>query len=145
MSTFNIMVLFSLANILFRSQMIYQIHFYLGLVVMCGFIIYDTQLIVEKNRMGSKDYIAHSLDLFIDFINVFRHLLVILTQKVCYNFFIDYLHNVIIIFFLTKPYSRSKGITNARSESAEAFQTNPENRGLRLSYPYIVLYICAYT
>ncbi|XP_011494613.1 PREDICTED: bax inhibitor 1 [Ceratosolen solmsi marchali] len=81
MSALNIMVLLSLGNILFRSQMIYQIHFYLGLLVMCGFIIYDTQLIVEKNRMGSKDYIAHSLDLFIDFINVFRHLLVILTQK----------------------------------------------------------------
>lgn len=81
MSTLNMMVLFSLANIFFRSQMIYQIHLYLGLLVMCGFIIYDTQLIVEKNRMGSKDYIAHSLDLFLDFINVFRHLLVILTQK----------------------------------------------------------------
>lgn len=81
MSTLNMMVIFSLANIFFRSQMIYQIHLYLGLLVMCGFIIYDTQLIVEKNRMGSKDYIAHSLDLFLDFINVFRHLLIILTQK----------------------------------------------------------------
>lgn len=80
-SMLNIMVLFSLANIFFRSQWIYQTHLYLGLFLMCGFIVYDTQLIIEKNRMGSKDYIAHSLDLFLDFINVFRHLLVILTQK----------------------------------------------------------------
>ncbi|XP_058795702.1 probable Bax inhibitor 1 [Phymastichus coffea] len=80
-SALNMLVLFSLANIFFRSQMIYQIHLYLGLFVMCGFIIYDTQYIIEKNRMGSKDYIAHSLDLFLDFVNVFRHLLIILTQK----------------------------------------------------------------
>jgi FtsH-binding integral membrane protein len=80
-STLNMMVLFSLANLFFRSQLIYQIHLYVGLLVMCGFVIYDTQLIVEKNRMGSKDYIAHSLDLFLDFINIFRHLLVILMQK----------------------------------------------------------------
>lgn len=81
MSMLNVMLIFSLANIFFRSQLIYQLHLYLGLFVMCGFTIYDTQLIIEKNRMGSKDYICHSLDLFLDFINMFRHLLIILTQK----------------------------------------------------------------
>lgn len=85
-SALNMLVLFSLANIFFRSQMIYQAHLYLGLFVMCGFVVYDTQHIIEKNRMGSKDYIAHSLDLFLDFINVFRHLLIILTQKVGFDF-----------------------------------------------------------
>lgn len=49
---------------------------------MCGFVIYDTQLIIEKYHMGSKDFILHSLDLFVDFVNIFRHLLIILTQKV---------------------------------------------------------------
>ncbi|KAJ8679531.1 hypothetical protein QAD02_015318 [Eretmocerus hayati] len=80
-STLNVLVVLSLANIFFRSQMIYQVHLYLGLIVMCGFICFDTQAIVEKNRMGSKDYIAHSLELFLDFVNIFRHLLVILAQK----------------------------------------------------------------
>lgn len=55
---------------------------YLGLVLMCGFILYDTQAIIEKRRAGNKDFIGHSLDLFIDFIGVLRRLLVILTQKV---------------------------------------------------------------
>lgn len=80
-SILNMIVLFSLANIFFRSQLVTQIHIYLGLLVMCGFIVYDTQLIMEKNRMGSKDFIAHSLDLFIDMVQVFRYLLVILAQK----------------------------------------------------------------
>lgn len=80
-STLNMMVLLSLANIFFRSELVYQAHLYLGLLVMCGFIIYDTQLIVEKNRMGSKDYISHSLNLFLDFIRLFRNLLIILTES----------------------------------------------------------------
>ena len=46
-----------------------------------GFIMYDTALIIEKRRMGETDLIMHSVLLFIDFIDVFRHLLIILTQK----------------------------------------------------------------
>lgn len=82
MSMLNIMILFSFANLFLRSTFIYQAHLYLGLFVICGFVIYDTQLIIEKHHMGSRDFIMHSLDLFIDFVGVFRHLLVILTQKV---------------------------------------------------------------
>ena len=81
-SLLNLTVLFSFVNLFLRMAFLYQIRLYMGLFIMCGFIIYDTQLIVEKHSMGSKDFITHSLDLFIDFIGVFRHLLVILTQKV---------------------------------------------------------------
>lgn len=49
---------------------------------MCAFVLYDTQLIMEKRRNGDKDFIAHSVDLFIDFIGIFRRLLIILAQKV---------------------------------------------------------------
>ncbi|KAG7207443.1 hypothetical protein KM043_009085 [Ampulex compressa] len=80
-SMLNIMVVFSLVNLFLRSYLIYQAHVYLGLFLMCGFVIYDTQLIIEKHHMGNKDFIMHSLNLFMDFIGVFRHLLIILTQK----------------------------------------------------------------
>lgn len=83
-SFLNIMILLSFANLFLRSTLIYQLHLYMGLFVICGFVIYDTQLIIEKHHMGSRDFIMHSLDLFIDFVGVFRHLLVILTQKVNY-------------------------------------------------------------
>ena len=74
----------------------------MGLAIFCGFIMYDTQLIIIKvqslyewpeynfqslrhlylqARHGDRDFIAHSLDLFIDFIQVFRKILVLLMQK----------------------------------------------------------------
>ncbi|XP_012540498.1 bax inhibitor 1 [Monomorium pharaonis] len=81
MSMLNIMLISSFVNLFLRSFFIMQAHLYLGFFLMCGFVIYDTQLIIEKYHMGSRDFIMHSLDLFIDFVSVFRHLLVILTQK----------------------------------------------------------------
>ena len=86
-------------NIFFRSQMLFQVrrdtwdlslpslpsvqaHIWIGLAVFCGFIMFDTQLIIRKARNGDKDFIAHSLDLFIDFVQVFRKVLILLMQKV---------------------------------------------------------------
>lgn len=61
--------------------MIFQAYLYIGFAVMCGFVLFDTQLIIEKRRRSDKDYVWHSVDLFIDFINIFRYLLIILAQK----------------------------------------------------------------
>ncbi|XP_020297516.1 bax inhibitor 1 [Pseudomyrmex gracilis] len=80
-SMINIMLLFSFANLFLGLSFISQSYLYLGLFMMCGFVIYDTQLIIEKYHMGNTDFIMHSLDLFIDFVQVFRHLLILLTQK----------------------------------------------------------------
>merc|ERR1712115_705676 len=68
-------------NIFFRSQLLFQAHIWIGLAVCCGFIMFDTQLIIRKARSGDRDFIAHSLDLFIDFVQVFRKVLILLMQK----------------------------------------------------------------
>lgn len=81
MSTLSAMALISLGNLLFRSYFVQEINLYLGLAVMAGFVLFDTQMILEKHRMGSNDCIAHSLDLFYDVVSIFRRLLIILTQK----------------------------------------------------------------
>lgn len=81
MTLLSSMLILSLANIFFGSYLLYQVHLYLGLLLMCGFVLYDTQLIVEKRRNGDKDFVTHSVDLFIDFIGIFRRLLILLTQK----------------------------------------------------------------
>ena len=48
----------------------------------CGFVLFDTQLIVERFNLGDSDYIKHSLDLFIDFVDIFRRILIIMSSKV---------------------------------------------------------------
>lgn len=81
MSGLSIMCFMGLMNLFFRSTMIYQLHLYGGLLIFCSFILYDTQLIIEKKRNGDGDFIWHSVDLFLDFINIFRRILVILSNK----------------------------------------------------------------
>ncbi|XP_049290553.1 bax inhibitor 1 [Anopheles funestus] len=81
MSALSTMALINLGNLFFRSYIVQDISLYLGLIVMAGFVLFDTHMIMEKHRMGSKDFIGHSLDLFYDVISIFRRLLVILAQR----------------------------------------------------------------
>ena len=48
---------------------------------MCGFVLFDTQLIIEKAENGDKDYIWHCVDLFLDFVTLFRKLMMILAMN----------------------------------------------------------------
>merc|ERR1712150_86368 len=56
-----------LMNLFFQSQLIFQVYLWGGLLLFCGFIMWDTQVIIEKRKRGDRDFIKHSLDLFIDF------------------------------------------------------------------------------
>ena len=67
-----------------RLAPIYQARIYIGLalmVLMCGYIVYHTQKIIEEARRGERDYIWHSLKLFTYFIDVFKRLLIMLADK----------------------------------------------------------------
>jgi len=81
MTLLSSMFLMTVVNLFMQSHFLYQAHIYLGLMLMCGFVLYDTQLIIEKRRMGNQDFILHALELFIDFIGIFKRLLIILSQK----------------------------------------------------------------
>jgi len=81
MSCLSVLILMSFVNLFIGSQLLFSAYLYLGLLVVCGFIMYDTALIIEKRRMGETDYIHHALLLFIDFADLFRHILIILTKK----------------------------------------------------------------
>jgi len=80
-SCLSLLLFLSFVNIFFHSTGIYTIHLYLGLLMFCGFIVFDTQMIIEKASLGDRDYIKHSLDLFVDFIGVFVRLLIILLRN----------------------------------------------------------------
>lgn len=81
MSFLSLLSLMSLVNIFLGSKILMDVSLYIGLFLFCGFICYDTALIIEKRRMGDDDYISHAVLLFIDFIAVFKRLVIILTQR----------------------------------------------------------------
>ncbi|XP_033728668.1 probable Bax inhibitor 1 [Pecten maximus] len=81
LSTLSWLCLAGLLNIFIGSRLIWEVQLYAGLFIFCAFVLYDTQMIVEKKRMGDDDYIWHSVDLFMDFIQIFRRLLIILSNK----------------------------------------------------------------
>ncbi|XP_064547544.1 bax inhibitor 1 isoform X1 [Drosophila montana] len=80
-SVINCMALLSLFNMIFKSYFVQITQLYVGVFVMAAFIVYDTQNIVDKCRMGNRDVVQHALDLFFDVLSMFRRLLIILTQK----------------------------------------------------------------
>ncbi|NXK51417.1 BI1 inhibitor, partial [Chauna torquata] len=101
LSGLTLMLLSSVVNAFVGSTWLFTANLYLGLMIMCGFVLFDTQLIIEKAESGDKDYIwwvpgpgglgtgraplntslrprRHCVDLFLDFVNIFRELLMIL-------------------------------------------------------------------
>lgn len=86
-SAISIMTVMRLGAWLFSSRsgagngFVYAAELYGGLVVFLGYILFDTQMIIEKASAGDMDPVKHALDLFVDFAAVFVRLLVILLQK----------------------------------------------------------------
>lgn len=81
MSMVSVMLFMSIINLFIGSYYLFQAQLYLGLIVFCLFVMYDTATIIEKRRNGETDFIKHAMLLFIDFVDLFRTFLVILTQK----------------------------------------------------------------
>lgn len=71
----------NISNLFIRSSGLNDMTLYGSTLLMSGFVCYDTQLIVARFEMGDHDFIYHSMDLFLDFINLFRKILIILTKK----------------------------------------------------------------
>lgn len=79
-SGLTLLMLLSLVNIFSRSEFIFDMTLKLTLIIFSAFMVYDTQKIVEMARLGDKDYILHCLDLFLDVIEVFRVVLILLMK-----------------------------------------------------------------
>lgn len=80
-SIMSFMFLASLMNMFFASAGMWQLQLYVGLGVFCGYVLFDTQMIVEKAAGGDKDHIKHALELFIDFVEIFYRLVIILMKN----------------------------------------------------------------
>lgn len=80
-SMLSIMTFMSIANIFIGSYYLFQAQLYIGIVVFCLFVMYDTAYIIERRRAGDKDYLQHSMRLFVDMVDIFRTLMILMIQK----------------------------------------------------------------
>ncbi|XP_044476390.1 bax inhibitor 1-like [Mangifera indica] len=63
------------------STTIFKFELYFGLLVFVGYIVVDTQEIIEKAHFGDFDYVKHALTLFTDFVAVFVRILIIMLKN----------------------------------------------------------------
>lgn len=80
-SSVGYMSLMSLMNIFFRSQILWNVNLYGGLLVFSGYIAFDTFLMIEKFYQGNEDFVSHALELFLDLASVFARILIILLKN----------------------------------------------------------------
>eukprot|EP00752_Nemacystus_decipiens_P005180 g4700.t1 len=71
----------SLLNVFLRNDFLLSVQLYAGLAIFCGYVIFDTQLIVEKASLGDRDFAWHAMELFIDFVGIFVRICVILLRN----------------------------------------------------------------
>ncbi|KAI9296302.1 hypothetical protein K502DRAFT_323870 [Neoconidiobolus thromboides FSU 785] len=71
----------SFFNSFIRSSGIDFVNLYLGVIIFSAYIIYDTQVIVEKASQGFSDVIIDSLNLFVDFIGLLVRLIILLSKN----------------------------------------------------------------
>ncbi|KAL3274251.1 hypothetical protein HHI36_015661 [Cryptolaemus montrouzieri] len=75
------LILISYANVIEESYAVSKALVYLSLFAMCGLVLYDTQVIVERFKNGDKDFIGQTMNVFTDFIGIYRRLLILAVDK----------------------------------------------------------------
>ena len=69
-------------SLIFGTFALYEvISVYGGLLMFCGYVVYDTQIIIERCHAGDEDLVRMALQLFINFIAIFVRILIILSKK----------------------------------------------------------------
>lgn len=69
------------ASIFGHSTATFMFELYFGLLVFLGYMVLDTQEIIERAHQGDMDYIKHALTLFTDFVAVLVRVLVIMLKN----------------------------------------------------------------
>ncbi|KAJ4847995.1 Bax inhibitor 1 [Turnera subulata] len=63
------------------SAALFKFELYFGLLVFVGYVVVDTQDIIEKAHLGDLDYVKHAMTLFTDFVAVFVRILIIMLKN----------------------------------------------------------------
>merc|ERR1719235_1679394 len=73
------LILFGFIAYISGSTLMVFVYHVIGVLVFCGFILYDTSMLIHK--YGCDDYIIASIELYLDIINLFLHILALLGDR----------------------------------------------------------------
>jgi FtsH-binding integral membrane protein len=80
-TSLSLLIVVSIISIILgTSDLMHVLILFVGLVLFCAYILYDTQMMMEKFCQGDIDEIFHALGLFLDFCNVFIRLVGLLIE-----------------------------------------------------------------
>ncbi|CAE7239234.1 tmbim6 [Symbiodinium sp. KB8] len=83
-SILSMLLLGSLLSFFLPWQVFTELNLYLGLAAFMGYVVYDTQVIIERSEAlgdAPKDIAMDALQLFVDFLGIFVRLLIILARN----------------------------------------------------------------
>jgi len=69
------------ASIFGHSSATFKFELYFGLLIFLGYMVFDTQEIIERAHYGDLDYVKHALTLFTDFVAVLVRILIIMLKN----------------------------------------------------------------
>ncbi|KAM0682123.1 Bax inhibitor 1 [Mitosporidium daphniae] len=94
MATMSVLTVLGLMNIFIGSPLLFSIDLYAGLIAFCGFLLFDTQVIIERiesteesyrgtdfNSEYQHDTVQDALKLFMDAVSIFIRLATILAKN----------------------------------------------------------------
>ena len=70
-----ILIVFQIFNLFYKSTMLLKSLAAIGIIIFSGYIIYDTNIILQRDYYG--DFITASLDYYLDILNIFLKLTVL--------------------------------------------------------------------
>jgi len=79
-SALSALFMLTVLSMFINNPLVRSVHLYLGLFMFCGYILLDTQVIVEKVTLGDTDFVWHAVELFIDFVAIFVRIVIILLE-----------------------------------------------------------------
>ncbi|CAL1401709.1 unnamed protein product [Linum trigynum] len=63
------------------SASVFKFELYFGLLLFVGYVVVDTQNIIERAHVGDLDYVKHAIELFTDFVSIFVRILIIMVKN----------------------------------------------------------------
>jgi FtsH-binding integral membrane protein len=80
-SAMSMLMVIRLVNMFSRSESLWTAELYLGLLVFSGYVVFDTQLIIERAHASNPDPVTDALQLFLDAVGLLVRIIVILMKN----------------------------------------------------------------